>query len=134
MSEKQTSVGAEEACATINRPICSFVVRAGRMSNKQERGLTDGMKRFGIEFHRDIHHWAQSFGREAPRILEIGFGMGQTTAEIAAALPDRDFIAVEVHPPGVGNLCNLLEEKGLNNVRVVQHDAVELLTHMIAPA
>lgn len=122
-----------EATSSVHRPIRSFVVRAGRISGKQERGLTDGMKRYGVDFHADAHDWSASFGREAPRILEIGFGMGQTTAEIASALPERDFIAVEVHPPGVGNLCNLLAEKNLNNVRVVQHDAVELLTHMIAP-
>jgi tRNA (guanine-N7-)-methyltransferase len=117
-----------------HRPIRSFVVRAGRMSSKQERGLTDGMQRFGISYAPCVHDWSDAFGRTAPMILEIGFGMGQTTAEIAAAQPEKNFIAVEVHPPGVGNLCNLLDEKNLRNVRVIQHDAVEVLTHMIAPA
>jgi tRNA (guanine-N7-)-methyltransferase len=117
---------------TAHRPIRSFVVRAGRMSAKQERGLTDGMSRYGVAYEANAIDWTKAFGRTAPLILEIGFGMGQTTAEIAAAQPDKNFIAVEVHPPGVGNLCNLLDEKKLSNVRVLQHDAVEVLQHMIA--
>jgi tRNA (guanine-N7-)-methyltransferase len=117
-----------------HRPIRSFVVRAGRMSAKQTRGLTEGMLRHGVAFSASAHDWRAAFGREAPLILEIGFGMGQTTAEIARAQRDKNFIAVEVHPPGVGNLCNLLDEGELNNVRVIQHDAVEVLTHMIAPS
>jgi tRNA (guanine-N7-)-methyltransferase len=116
-----------------HRPIRSFVVRAGRMSAKQERGLTEGMARYGAAFHNGVHDWHKSFGRTAPIILEIGSGMGQTTAQIAFAQPQTDFVAVEVHPPGVGNLCNLLDEQALRNVRVIQHDAVEVLQQMIAP-
>jgi tRNA (guanine-N7-)-methyltransferase len=116
-----------------HRPIRSFVVRAGRMSAKQERGLTEGMLRHGIDYTANVCDWPTQFAREAPLILEIGFGMGQTTAEIASAQPEKNFIAVEVHPPGVGNLCNLLDEKKIGNVRVIQHDAVEVLQHMIAP-
>jgi tRNA (guanine-N7-)-methyltransferase len=117
----------------LHRPIRSFVVRAGRMSSKQERGLTQGMARFGIDYAAAHCDWSQPFGRVAPLILEIGFGMGQTTAEIAAAQPEKNFLGVEVHPPGVGNLCNLLDERDLANVRVIQHDAVEVLQQMIAP-
>jgi tRNA (guanine-N7-)-methyltransferase len=117
-----------------HRPIRSFVVRAGRMSVKQARGLTEGMQRFGISYSAAPPDWRAAFGRDAPLILEIGFGMGHTTAEIARVQPDKNFIAVEVHPPGVGNLCNLLGEMEVNNVRVIQHDAVEVLHHMIAPA
>ena len=116
-----------------HRPIRSFVVRAGRMSGKQERGLTDGMQRHGLAYDAAPLDFSQVFGRAAPTVLEIGFGMGVTTAQIAAAMPDANFLAVEVHPPGVGNLCNLLDEQGLRNVRVMQHDAVEVLTQMIAP-
>lgn len=119
--------------ATKQRRIRSFVVRAGRMSPKQTRGLTEGMQRFGLAYTAQALNPLQVFERVAPTILEIGFGMGQTTAEIAAAQPQCNFIGVEVHPPGVGNLCNLLDERALNNVRVVQHDAVEVLQHMIAP-
>ena len=115
------------------RRIRSFVVRAGRMTAKQERGLTDGMARHGVLFQPTFLDYTAAFGRDAPTVLEIGFGMGMATAAIAAARLDTNFIAVEVHPPGVGNLCNLLDEQGLTNVRVMEHDAVEVLTQMIAP-
>ncbi len=116
-----------------HRAIRSFVVRAGRMSPKQTRGLSEGMARFGVPYSLSTIDFAQTFGRVAPTVLEIGFGMGVTTAEIAAARADTNFIAVEVHPPGIGNLCNLLDERSLANVRVIDHDAVDVLTHMIAP-
>ena len=116
-----------------HRAIRSFVLRAGRMSPKQTRGLEEGMARHGLRYATSMLDFAQTFGRAAPTVLEIGFGMGVTTAEIAAAQPETHFIAVEVHPPGVGNLCNLLDEQALTNVRVIAHDAVDVLTHMIAP-
>lgn len=116
-----------------HRPIRSFVVRAGRMSARQERGLTEGMSRYGVAYAPALLDAAAAFGRDAPLVLEIGFGMGVTTADIAAQQPATNFLAVEVHPPGVGNLCNLLDDAGLGNVRVIQHDAVAVLTHMIAP-
>ena len=103
------------------------------MTAKQERGLADGMARHGLLFQPTVLDFVSAFGRDAPTVLEIGFGMGMTTAAIAAARLDTNFIAVEVHPPGVGNLCNLLDERNLTNVRVIEHDAVEVLTHMIAP-
>jgi tRNA (guanine-N7-)-methyltransferase len=119
--------------ALSQRPIRSFVVRAGRMTHKQARGLTDGFARYGLPFSESTIDFEHTFSRTAPRVLEIGFGMGVATAQIAAALPATDFIAVEVHPPGIGNLCNLIDEHALRNVRVIQHDAVPVLTHMIAP-
>ncbi|TAG46931.1 MAG: tRNA (guanosine(46)-N7)-methyltransferase TrmB [Betaproteobacteria bacterium] len=124
---------AAESDAPQHRRIRSFVVRAGRMSPKQIRGVDEGMLRFGLIYSPEPIHLSAAFGRSAPCVLEIGFGMGVTTAEIATAQPDTDFLAIEVHPPGVGNLCNLLSERQLSNVRVMQHDAVEVLTHMIAP-
>lgn len=116
-----------------HRAIRSFVVRAGRQTAKQTRGLTEGFARFGIAYGKAPLDFAAVFARNAPTVMEIGFGMGATTAAIAAAQPDTNFIAVEVHPPGVGNLCNLLAEQALTNVRVISHDAVDVLTHMIAP-
>ncbi|HPV23173.1 MAG TPA: tRNA (guanosine(46)-N7)-methyltransferase TrmB, partial [Casimicrobium sp.] len=89
--------------------------------------------RHGLLFQPTALDYVAACGRDAPTVLEIGFGMGMTTAAIAAARLDTNFIAVEVHPPGVGNLCNLLDEQRLTNVRVMEHDAVEVLTHMIAP-
>ncbi len=116
-----------------HRPIRSFVIRAGRMSPKQERGLTEGMERHGLTYAPTPLDFAKIFSRDTATILEIGFGMGTTTAEIAAAHHDTNYLAVEVHPPGVGSLCNLLDDQSLVNVKVIQHDAVEVLNHMIAP-
>ena len=116
-----------------HRAIRSFVIRAGRQTAKQTRGLTEGFARHGIAYNAAPLDFAATFARHAPTVLEIGFGMGVTTAVIAAAQPETNFIAVEVHPPGVGNLCNLLDEQSLTHVRVIDHDAVEVLTHMIAP-
>ena len=116
-----------------HRAIRSFVIRAGRQTAKQTRGLTEGFARHGIAYNSEPLDFAATFARHAPTVLEIGFGMGVTTAVIAAAQPETNFIAVEVHPPGVGNLCNLLDEQSLSHVRVIDHDAVAVLTHMIAP-
>jgi tRNA (guanine-N7-)-methyltransferase len=131
MSELIDTATKDEALQ--HRRIRSFVVRAGRMSPKQIRGVDEGMLRFGLIYSPELINLSAAFGRCAPCVLEIGFGMGATTAEIAAAQPNTDFLAIEVHPPGVGNLCNLLAEQAISNVRVMQHDAVEVLTNMIAP-
>ena len=84
-------------------------------------------------FRAEQPDWDAVFGRRAPRVLEIGFGMGATTAEIAATRPADDFLGVEVHEPGVGALLKLIGEHTLTNIRIIQHDAVEVLEHMIAP-
>jgi len=115
------------------RSIRSFVVRAGRMGTGQARALAELGPRFVLPFARAPLDARAAFGREAPLVLEIGFGMGDATAAIAAARPDADFLGVEVHPPGVGALLRHVGERGLANVRIVQHDAVEVLQHMIAP-
>ncbi|MBS2031229.1 MAG: tRNA (guanosine(46)-N7)-methyltransferase TrmB [Deltaproteobacteria bacterium] len=115
------------------RHIRSFVLRQGHLSKAQERAFTELMPRFGVSYRAELLDWKALFGREAPRVLEIGFGMGATTAEIAERRPDTDFLGVEVHTPGVGSLLKLLEEKKLSNVRVIQHDAVEVVRDMIAP-
>ena len=128
-----TDVELGEPALLQHRAIRSFVLRAGRQTAKQTRGLSEGFARHGVPYTPQSLDFVATFARAAPTVLEIGFGMGVTTAEIAAAQPETDFVAVEVHPPGVGNLCNLLDEQNLNNVRVISHDAVEVLTHMIAP-
>jgi tRNA (guanine-N7-)-methyltransferase len=76
---------------------------------------------------------AQAFGRAAPTILEIGFGMGEATAHIAGLMPEKNFLCCEVHPPGVGALLKRIGEQGLTNIRIVQHDAVQVLEHMLSP-
>lgn len=117
-----------------HRSIRSFVLRQGRVSNAQQRAHDTLLPRYGIPFSQNAIDLDRAFGRSAPKILEIGFGMGETTAEIAAAHPENDYLGIEVHTPGVGSLLKRIAELGLDNVRIVQHDAVEVLTHMIAPA
>jgi len=116
------------------RSIRSFVVRAGRMGPGQSRALAELGPRFVIPYVPQRHDFDASFGRHAPRVLEIGFGMGDATATIAQGLPDTDFIGVEVHTPGVGALLKRIGEMGLANLRLIQHDAVEVLEQMIEPA
>jgi tRNA (guanine-N7-)-methyltransferase len=115
------------------RRIRSFVTRAGRVSTGQRRALDEWGPRFVLPYAPSPANWDVVFGRQAPRVLEIGFGMGATTAEIAAALPGDDFIGVEVHEPGVGALLKLIGDQGLTNIRIIQHDAVEVIEQMIEP-
>ncbi len=113
--------------------IRSFVLRQGRVSNAQQRYHAEMMARIGVPYRAGQIDLDAVFGRSAPKILEIGFGMGETSATIAAAHPENDYLGVEVHTPGVGSLCKLVAEGGLSNVRIVQHDAVEVLRDMIPP-
>ena len=116
-----------------HRPIRSYVLRQGRVSNAQRRACETLLPRFGVAYGPALLDFEQVFGRAAPRVLEIGFGMGETTATIAAAHPEIDYLALEVHTPGVGSLLRQIEARALGNVRIVQHDAVEVLKHMVAP-
>jgi tRNA (guanine-N7-)-methyltransferase len=118
---------------TLRRPIRSYVLRQGRVTDAQRRACETLLPRFGMPYSRVPLDLDRVFGRVAPRILEIGFGMGETTARIAAQRPEIDYLGTEVHTPGVGSLLNRIVELGLANVRVIQHDAVEVLEHMIAP-
>lgn len=114
------------------RHIRSFVLRAGRVSVAQQRAIDTLQPRYGIPYVARPLDLAQAFGRTAPVILEIGFGMGDSTAVIARAHPGIDYLALEVHTPGVGNLLKLIDSENLKNVRIMQHDAVEVLRDMIA--
>lgn len=111
--------------------IRSFVLRQGRMSDAQKRFLDEGLPRFGVPYAAQLLDFASLFGRAAPRILEIGCGMGETTAAIAAAHPENDYLGIEVHSPGVGSLLKQIITHDLHNLRVIQHDAVEVLRDMI---
>lgn len=115
------------------RSIRSFVMRAGRTTEGQAKALSELGPRFLLPYAAQPLDLPAVFGRNAPVVLEIGFGMGDATAKIAATLPDTDFIGCEVHEPGVGSLLKQIGERGLNNLRIVQHDAVEVLEHMIRP-
>lgn len=114
-----------------SRSIRSFVLRQGRMSGAQQRYLDDMLPKVGLPYRVAPLELDAVFGRSAPKILEIGFGMGETTAKIAASRPEHDFLGIEVHGPGVGALCKLIAEQHLSNVRIMQHDAVEVLRDMI---
>ena len=115
-------------------PIRSYVLRQGRFSAAQQRAYDALMPRFGVPYDGKPLDWAGVFGRQAPVVVEIGSGMGDTTAEIAAANPGIDYVAIEVHTPGVGSLLKWIEERALTNVRIIQHDAVEVLRNMVPPA
>jgi tRNA (guanine-N7-)-methyltransferase len=104
------------------------------MSPAQQRALDELAPRFAIPFAREPIEFDRVFGRGAPRVLEIGFGMGETTAAIAQAQPGVDFVAVDVHAPGVGSLLRRIADAGLANVLVVRHDAVEVVEAMIPQA
>ena len=114
--------------------IKSFVRRAGRMSEAQQRYYAEMMPKIGLPYAPQNLDLAAVFGRGAPKILEIGFGMGETTAKIADACRDNDYLGVEVHVPGVGALCKQVAERGLANLRICQHDAVEVVRDMLPEA
>ena len=116
------------------RAIRSFVVRGGRTTEAQSRALRELWPRYGLAFAPQQLDLDAAFSRAAPRVLEIGFGNGEHLASLAAAHPTRDYLGVEVHPPGVGRLLLTLEARQLTNVRVICHDAVEVLEAQIAPA
>ena len=117
------------------RRIRSFVLRQGRLTKAQERALETAWPEFGIEYAEQTLELTKTFGRDgSKKILEIGFGMGDATAKIAQTLPESDFLAVEVHTPGVGSLLKLMQEGDISNIRILQHDAVEVLQHMLADA
>lgn len=112
-------------------PIRSFVLRQGRVSNAQRRACEILLPIYGIPFKQEPLNLDQEFGRSAPKILEIGFGMGESTAAIAQAHPENDYIGIEVHTPGVGSLLNQIDKLELTNLRVIQHDAVQVLQYML---
>ena len=118
---------------TDHPPIRSYVLRQGRFSPGQQRAYAELLPRFGISYQAKPVDLDQAFGRHAPVVVEVGSGMGETTARIAAGNPATDYLAIEVHAPGVGSLLKQVEEAGLTNVRVVRHDAVEVLRDMVAP-
>jgi tRNA (guanine-N7-)-methyltransferase len=115
-----------------HRPIRSFVVRPGRMTAGQRRALEDNWPRWGLDRADGLLDDHRAFGRQAPLVLEIGFGMGQSLAEMAAGAPETNYLGVDVHRPGVGGLLHKLQEQGIDNVRVYCDDAVPVLRECIA--
>ena len=137
--EKQTGVDTEEGVYTAGESannhghIRSYVLRQGRVSSAQQRYYEDMMPKIGIPYAAAPLDLDAVFGRSAPKIFEIGCGMGETSYAIAAANPQNDYLGLEVHTPGVGSLCKLVAEGGISNQRICQHDAVEVLRDMIGP-
>jgi tRNA (guanine-N7-)-methyltransferase len=141
VENKSSQVGQTGSVGQADRTdrIRSFVLRAGRLTAGQQRALDDLGPQFLVPFEKQPFDWAATFShpsidaasRPRPRILEIGFGMGETTAAIAQLRPEDDFLAIEVHLPGVGALLKRIGELGLTNLRLIRHDAVEVLEHMI---
>jgi len=122
---------ADEAPAVVRRPVRSYVLRQGRLSPAQARALETLAPRYCVPFARAPIDFAAVFGRRAPVVLEIGCGMGETTAAVARAHPETDYVGVEVHGPGVGAALNRIDQLGLANLRMIQHDAVEVVDAMI---
>ena len=109
----------------MNRPIRSYVLRQGRTTPAQKRALEELYPKYGLSFS------GVQISSARKLVLEIGSGMGETTLEIARAHPETDFVAVEVHGPGVGSLLNAIEREQLTNLRVIRHDALDVLEHMV---
>jgi len=118
--------------ATNLRRIRSFVRRPGRLTPGQKRALEELLPRYGID--REVADLREAFDRDAPLVVEIGFGNGQALAWMAANEPDKNFVGIEVHEPGVGRLLKSVDEAGLGNVRVAMRDAVEVLGEQVRPA
>ena len=131
MSDSQDDSAPADALR--NRPIRSFVLRQGRQTEAQKRAFDLHWPALGLDYAGVPRDFDAVFGRRAPRVLEIGFGNGEQLLFAAGREPERDFIGVEVHGPGVGRLLNAAAEAGLRNLRLYQHDAVEVLQHEIAP-
>ena len=119
--------------APAHRAVRSYVLRGGRLGTGQARALAELAPRYVLPYRTSVLDATAAFGRDAPLVLEIGFGMGQATAAIASARPDTDFVGIEVHEAGVGALLQCIESAALANLRIVRHDAVEVLQHMVAP-
>ena len=124
--------GAPEGVA-YPKTIKSFVRRAGGTTTGQARAFEELGPRFLLPYTTRPIDLAAAFGRSAPTILEIGFGMGEATAHIAALRPDDNFLCCEVHEPGVGALLKRIGEQGITNIRILAHDAVEVIDHMLPP-
>lgn len=132
MSTSEQDSGDNKTGTEHHRPLRSFVIRAGRQTASQKEALEKYWSHYVIDDTTSALDTAALFGRKAPLVLEIGFGMGDSLAEMAAANPDQDFIGIEVHRPGVGKLLGHIERLGLSNLRIYCHDAVEILARCIA--
>ncbi|SJL84935.1 tRNA (guanosine(46)-N7)-methyltransferase TrmB [Vibrio palustris] len=129
MSEVTTNELTEDG--KVKRRIRSFVRREGRLTKGQETAMTECWPTMGIDFQEQLLDWQVVFGNNNPVVLEIGFGMGASLVEMAKNAPEKNFVGIEVHTPGVGACLAAAKEEGVTNLRVMCHDAVEVFAHMI---
>lgn len=129
------SAAPDSTPADVSRPrtIRSFVLRTGRTTAGQAKAFASVGPKFLLPYAAAPLDFEAAYGRAAPTVLEIGFGMGEATAHIAALLPEKNFLCCEVHTPGVGALLKRIDEQALGNIRILQHDAVEVIDHMLPP-
>ena len=113
------------------RQVRSFVRRQGRLTKGQERAMEILWPQYGLEYREQLLNFTETFGRSAPIVLEVGFGNGESLVSMAKSMPEKDFIGIEVHTPGVGNILMQIEETGISNLRIIRHDAVEVLEKQI---
>ncbi len=130
MRQFKSQAEAEAAGVYISK-VKSYVKREGRLTKGQEKALEEHWPTMGIEYRNETISLVEAFDRDAPVVLEIGFGMGKSLVEMAAAAPEKNFIGIEVHKPGVGACLGDAGELGLSNLRVMEHDAVEVLKNML---
>ena len=131
MSEHQPPSPEQKADVPHPRRVRSFVRRAGRVTTGQAKAHAELGGQFLLPFQQAALDFSAAFGREAPAVLEIGFGMGEATAHIAAHMPHINFLCCEVHEPGVGALLKRIGEQEIGNIRILQHDAVEVIDNML---
>ncbi len=115
----------------VKRPVRSYILRQGRLTKFQERGIKKFSSKYTVRFQKKLLNFDQVFPKKNKIILEIGFGMGDTTFKMAQEMPESNFLAIEVHSPGVGSLLNKINLSQLENLKIVQHDAIEVLNEMI---
>ncbi|MER2490506.1 tRNA (guanosine(46)-N7)-methyltransferase TrmB [Catenovulum sediminis] len=114
------------------REVKSFVTRQGRLTKGQQAAIDEFWPSFGLQHQAQMYQWSEIFGNDNPVVLEIGFGMGASLIEMAMAAPDKNFVGIEVHLPGVGACLKDASGKGVKNLRLINHDAVEILKDCVA--
>ena len=128
VENKKESLSPEES---MRRRIHTFQIRAGHFTNSEKKDYEELLPVWGLEYKREKLDWEKVFGNKNPVVIEIGFGMGKATAIIAQNHPDINYLGLEVHKPGIGKLLGEIREKGLKNLRIIEHDALEVLENMI---
>lgn len=131
MNTKHPETQTTEKTEIHHRNIKSFVLRQGHMTAAQQKAIDDNWHNIGIDYQSTPIDLNTTFSSTRPKVLEIGFGMGVATAQIAQRLPETDFLAIDVHGPGVGNLCKIIAEENIKNIKVMRHDAVEVVENML---